>query len=74
MHLNSGHVSYSVSLHDKNIAQMKVCTEINPRMIFEDFKFFAFTFLAIIVLGTRHQKVTLELLALVSLWRNQQKR
>ena len=29
--------------------------------------------MAIIVLGTRHQKVTLELLALVSLCRNQQK-
>ena len=73
-HLNSGHVSYSVSLHYQNIAQMQVCTETNPRILFEGFKFFAFTFLAIILVGARHQKVTLELWAQWSLWRNQQKR
>ena len=53
VHLNSGHVSYSVSLHYQNIAQMQVCTETNPRILFEDFKFFAFTFLAIILVGAR---------------------
>ena len=32
---------------------MQVCTETNPRILFEDFKFFAFTFLAIILVGAR---------------------
>ena len=53
---------------------MQVCTEINPRIPFEDFKFFAFTFLAIIVLGTRHQKINLGALgAMVSLERSAKK-
>ena len=74
VHLNSGHVSHSISLHYQNIAQMQVCTETNPRILLEDFEFFAFTFVAIILVGARPQKVTLELWVQWSLWRNQQKR